>query len=67
MTNENGLKNGYNERKRAIKCFSFLEKMMNNSETHTYEVNLQWEAERRGVVSSPILPVQIGVVATFGG
>ncbi|MFY7888722.1 MAG: hypothetical protein ACOVOW_07430 [Spirosomataceae bacterium] len=41
--------------------------MMNNSETHTYEVNLQWEAERRGVVSSPILPVQIGVVATFGG
>ena len=35
--------------------------MMNNSEMHTYEVNLQWEAERRGVVSSPILPIQIEV------
>jgi len=65
--NKNGLKNEYNESKRVIKGFSFLEKMMNNSETHTYDVNLQWEAERRGVIGSPILPVQIEVVATFGG
>ena len=32
---------------------------MNNSETHNYEVNLQWNSERKGTLSSPVLPIQI--------
>lgn len=31
------------------------------SNIHQYEVNLQWERERKGVLSSPILPTQIEV------
>lgn len=29
--------------------------------THQYEVNLQWNVDRRGTVSSPVLPSQIEV------
>ncbi len=34
---------------------------MNNTETHTYEVNLQWNFDRKGTLSSPALPTQIEV------
>lgn len=29
--------------------------------THQYEVNLQWNSERKGTISSPVLPSQIEV------
>ena len=32
---------------------------MNDSPTHSYEVNLQWNSERDGTLSSPVLPTQI--------
>lgn len=34
---------------------------MNNTETHSYEVDLQWNTERKGTLSSPVLPTQIEV------
>ena len=34
---------------------------MNDSLTHNYEVNLQWNSERKGTLSSPVLPTQIEV------
>lgn len=34
---------------------------MNNTETHTYEVNLEWNFDRMGTLSSPVLPTQIEV------
>ena len=34
---------------------------MNDSSTHTYEVNLRWNSERKGTLSSPVLPTQIEV------
>ena len=34
---------------------------MNDSSKHIYEVNLQWNAERKGTLSSPVLPIQIEV------
>lgn len=34
---------------------------MNDSPTHSYEVNLQWNSERKGTLSSPVLPIQIEV------
>lgn len=32
-----------------------------NEETLNYEVNLQWNTERKGTISSPVLPTQIEV------
>lgn len=32
-----------------------------NEDTHSYEVNLQWNTERKGTLSSPVLPVRIEV------
>ncbi len=32
-----------------------------NEEIHNYEVNLQWNTERKGTLSSPVLPVRIEV------
>ena len=29
---------------------------MNNSSAHTYEVNLQWNSDRKGTISSPVFP-----------
>lgn len=29
--------------------------------THEYEVNLQWEIDRKGTLNSPVLPLQIDV------
>ena len=34
---------------------------MNDSSKHIYEINLQWNAERKGTLSSPVLPTQIEV------
>lgn len=34
---------------------------MSDSSVHSYEVNLQWDSERRGTISSPVLPTQIEV------
>lgn len=34
---------------------------MNTTETHTYEVNLEWNFDRNGTLSSPVLPTQIEV------
>jgi len=34
---------------------------MNNTETHTYEVNLPWNFDRKGTLSSPVLPTRIEV------
>jgi peroxiredoxin-like protein len=34
---------------------------MDNSQTHTYEVNLRWDSERKGTLSSPVLPTEIEV------
>ena len=34
---------------------------MNDSLKHSYEVNLQWNSERKGTLSSPVLPTQIEV------
>jgi organic hydroperoxide reductase OsmC/OhrA len=34
---------------------------MDNSNTHTYEVNLRWNADRKGILTSPVLPSQIEV------
>ncbi|MES2520719.1 MAG: OsmC family protein [Bacteroidota bacterium] len=34
---------------------------MNDSSTHSYEVNLQWDSERKGTLSSPVLPTEIEV------
>ena len=34
---------------------------MNDSLKHSYEVNLQWNSERKGTISSPVLPTQIEV------
>ena len=34
---------------------------MNDSSKHIYEINLQWNAERKGTLSSPVLPIQIEV------
>jgi peroxiredoxin-like protein len=34
---------------------------MNNSDIHTYEVNLRWNSERKGILTSPVLPSQIEV------
>ena len=34
---------------------------MNDSLMHTYEVNLQWNFDRKGTLSSPVLPTQIEV------
>ena len=34
---------------------------MNDSSEHIYEINLQWNAERKGTLSSPVLPTQIEV------
>jgi len=31
------------------------------NDQHQYEVNLQWDSERKGTVSSPVLPTQIEV------
>jgi len=31
------------------------------SDTHNYEVNLQWNSDRKGTLSSPVLPNQIEV------
>ena len=31
------------------------------SDTHNYEVNLQWNNDRKGTLSSPVLPIQIEV------
>ncbi len=35
---------------------------MNDSSKHIYEINLQWNAERKGTLSSPVLPTQIEVI-----
>lgn len=35
-------------------------------ETHQYEVNLQWNSESRGTLSSPVLPQQIEVAIPPG-
>jgi peroxiredoxin-like protein len=32
-----------------------------NDGTHSYEVNLQWNSERKGTLSSPVLPTEIEV------
>ena len=40
---------------------NYLTNTMNNSETHTYEVNLRWNFDRKGTLSSPVLPTQIEV------
>ncbi len=32
---------------------------MTDTSTHNYEVNLQWTSERKGTLSSPVLPTQI--------
>ncbi|MEX2411630.1 MAG: hypothetical protein WD607_09740 [Candidatus Paceibacterota bacterium] len=34
--------------------------------THQYEVNLQWNSERKGTLSSPVLPSQIEVATPPG-
>jgi organic hydroperoxide reductase OsmC/OhrA len=34
---------------------------MNDSTKHNYEVNLKWDSERRGTISSPVLPNKIEV------
>lgn len=34
---------------------------MNDSLKHSYEVNLQWNSERKGTISSPVLPTKIEV------
>jgi peroxiredoxin-like protein len=34
---------------------------MDDSSIHIYEVNLQWNSERKGTLSSPILPTEIEV------
>lgn len=34
---------------------------MDDSKTHTYEVNLHWDSERKGTLSSPALPTKIEV------
>ena len=34
---------------------------INNNKMHTYEVNLKWTSERKGVLSSPVLPQAIEV------
>lgn len=31
------------------------------NEKHQYEVNIHWESERKGILSSPVLPTQIEV------
>jgi organic hydroperoxide reductase OsmC/OhrA len=33
-----------------------------SDETYNYEVNIQWNSERKGTLSSPVLPTQIEVV-----
>lgn len=32
-----------------------------NQETHNYEVDIQWNTERKGTLSSPVLPVRMEV------
>ncbi len=32
---------------------------MNDSPTQSYEVNFQWNSERKGTLRSPVLPTQI--------
>ena len=34
---------------------------MNDQQTYSYEVNLQWNTDRKGTLSSPVLPIQIEV------
>lgn len=34
---------------------------MNDTMTHSYEVNLHWDSERKGTLSSPVLPTKIEV------
>ena len=34
---------------------------MDDSQTHTYEVNLHWDSQRKGTLSSPALPTEIEV------
>ncbi len=45
----------------SITFLELSDKNMNDSTTHSYEVNLQWNSERKGTVSSPVLPTQIEV------
>jgi organic hydroperoxide reductase OsmC/OhrA len=36
-------------------------KVLSNKIMYTYEVNLEWDTDRKGTVSSPVLPVSIEV------